>query len=62
MSTLERAEGCLEKIGEGDPNEEQMFRDLWDDETQREMVIERLKADCEVRRGGLRVFEIRLGQ
>jgi hypothetical protein len=27
------------------------FRDLWDDETQREVVIESLKADCEVRRG-----------
>jgi hypothetical protein len=24
-----------------------MFRDLWDDETQREMVIESLKADCQ---------------
>jgi hypothetical protein len=28
-------EGCLERIGE-----EQIFRDLWEDETQREMVIE----------------------
>jgi hypothetical protein len=26
-------------------------RDLWNDETQREVVIESLKADCEVRRG-----------
>jgi hypothetical protein len=34
-----------------DPEEEQIFRDLWEDETQREMVIESLKADCEVRRG-----------
>jgi len=35
----------------GDPDEEQIFRDLWEDETQREVVIESLKADCEVRRG-----------
>jgi hypothetical protein len=40
-----------ERIGEGDPEEEQIFRDLWDDETQREVVIESLKAECEVRRG-----------
>jgi hypothetical protein len=44
-------EGCLERIGEDDPDEEQLFRDLWDDETQREVVIESLKADCEVRPG-----------
>jgi hypothetical protein len=25
-----------------------LFRDLWEDETQREVVIEILKADCEV--------------
>jgi hypothetical protein len=44
-------EGCLERIGEDDPEEEQAFRDLWEDETQREVVIESLKADCEVRTG-----------
>jgi hypothetical protein len=44
-------EGCLEKIGEDDPDEEQLFRDLWKDETQREVVLESLKADCEVRSG-----------
>jgi hypothetical protein len=43
-------EGCLERIGEDDPDEEQLFRDLWDDETQRE-VVKSLKADCEVRTG-----------
>jgi hypothetical protein len=37
-------EGCLEGIGEDDPEEEQLFRDLWEDETQREMVIDCLKA------------------
>jgi hypothetical protein len=30
---------------------EQIFRDLWEDETQREIVIESLKADREVRTG-----------
>ena len=44
-------EGCLERIGEDDPDEELLFRDLWEDETQREMVIESLKADCDVRTG-----------
>jgi hypothetical protein len=44
-------EGCLERIGEDDPEEEDLFRDLWEDETQREVVIESLKADCEVRTG-----------
>jgi hypothetical protein len=31
--------------------EEQLFRDLWEDGTQREVVIESLQADCEVRYG-----------
>jgi hypothetical protein len=44
-------EGCLERIGEDHPEEELLFRDLWEDETQREVVIESLKADCVVRRG-----------
>jgi hypothetical protein len=45
-------EGCLERIREDNPDEEQIFRDLlWEDETQREVVIESLKADCEVRTG-----------
>jgi hypothetical protein len=43
-------EGCLERIGEDNP-EELLFRDLWDDETQRDVVIESFKADCEVRPG-----------
>jgi hypothetical protein len=47
-------EGCLERIGEDDPEEEQFFRDLWGDETQREVVFESLKADCmRSGRGGL---------
>jgi hypothetical protein len=44
-------EGCLERIGEDHPEEELLFRDLWDEETQREVLIECLKADCEVRTG-----------
>jgi hypothetical protein len=44
-------EGCLGRIGEDNPEEEQIFRDLWDDESQREVVVEILKADCEVRTG-----------
>jgi hypothetical protein len=44
-------EGCLERIGEDYPDEEQLFRDLWDEETQREVVLESLQADCQVRRG-----------
>jgi hypothetical protein len=44
-------EGCLERIGQDDPDEEQLFRDLFEDETQREMVIGSLQADCEVRTG-----------
>ena len=44
-------EGCLERIGEDYPEEEQLFRELWDEETQRDVVIDSLKADCEVRTG-----------
>jgi hypothetical protein len=44
-------EGCLERIGEDNPEEEQLFRDLWEDETQRGTVLESLQADCEVRAG-----------
>ena len=41
-------EGCLERMGEDDPEEERLFRDLWQDGTQREEVVESLKADCEI--------------
>ncbi len=44
-------EGCLERIGEDDPEEERMFRDLWEDPGERETVLDSLKADCEVRPG-----------
>jgi hypothetical protein len=32
-----------------DPEEEEIFRDLWEDETQRGIVLDGLKADCGVR-------------
>ena len=44
-------EGCLERIGEDYPEEELLFRDLFEGETQREVVIDRPKANCEVRSG-----------
>jgi hypothetical protein len=34
-----------------DPEEEQIYRDLWEEETKREVVIDCLKADCAVRTG-----------
>jgi len=44
-------EGCLERLGEDEPEEERLFRNLWEDETQRDVVLEILKAECEVRTG-----------
>ena len=34
----EFVEGCLDRIGEDDPEEEHLFRDLWEDENQRESL------------------------
>src|SRR4028118_171732 len=45
------AEGCLERIRVYDPDDERLFQDLWEYESQREEVIESLKADCEIRPG-----------
>ena len=39
----------MERIGEDTPDEGQIFRDLWEDETQREVVIESLIADRNVK-------------
>ena len=36
---------------EDDSEEELLFRDLFEDETQREVVIDCLQADCQVRAG-----------
>ena len=44
-------EGCFERIGEDNPDEEELFRDLWEDEGERETVLEALRVDCEVRAG-----------
>ena len=38
-------------MGEDHPDEELLFRDVWEDESQRDVVLESLKADCEVRVG-----------
>jgi hypothetical protein len=44
-------EGCLKRIGEDDAEGELLFRDLWEDEGERETVLEILKAECEVLAG-----------
>jgi hypothetical protein len=44
-------EGCLERIGEDDPEDEALFRDLWEDEGERETVLQILKAECEILSG-----------
>jgi hypothetical protein len=46
-------------IGEDKPDEEQLFRDLWEDESQRYVVIESLKADCELRTGSPEGWSLR---
>jgi hypothetical protein len=53
LALVERyIERCLERIGgEDDPEEERLFRDLWEKEIQRDVLFESLKADCEVRMG-----------
>jgi hypothetical protein len=45
------AEGCLERIGEDDPEEEMLFRDLWDDPAEKGTVLDILKADCKILTG-----------
>jgi hypothetical protein len=44
-------EGCLERIGEDYPEDEAMFRDLWEDDAEKDTMLEILKAECEVRPG-----------
>jgi hypothetical protein len=43
--------GFVGFVKRGGLREERIFRDLWEGETQREVVIESLKAGCEVRTG-----------
>jgi hypothetical protein len=40
--------GCLERIREDEPEDEALFRDLWEDEGERERVLQILQAECEV--------------
>jgi hypothetical protein len=44
------------RIGEDYPEDEAMFRDLWEDEAEKDAVLEILKAECEVRPGRPQVF------
>ncbi len=44
-------EGCLERIGEDDPEGEALMRDLWEDEAEKETVLGILKAECDVLSG-----------
>jgi len=43
-------EGCLERIGEDDQEGEDLLRGEWE-EGERDMVLEILKAECDVRAG-----------
>ena len=40
----------MERIGEDEPKDEAHFRDLWEDESERETVLTILQAECEVLR------------
>ncbi len=44
-------EGCLERIGEDDPDEEDFLRGIWGDGDNRDFVLETLKSGVEVRPG-----------
>ena len=44
-------EGCLERIWEGEQEDEVMLRIIWEDEAEKDTVLEILKAECEVRHG-----------
>jgi hypothetical protein len=41
-------EGCLERIGEDDPEGEDLLRDMWEDDSEKETVLDILKAECDV--------------
>jgi hypothetical protein len=41
-------EGCLGRIGEDEPEDEALFRDVWADEGERETVLQKLQAECEI--------------
>jgi hypothetical protein len=41
-------EGCLERMSEDEPEDEALFRGLWEDEGERETMLGILQAGCEV--------------
>ena len=41
-------EGCLERIGEDDAEGEDLLRGMWDDDSEKETVLDILKAECDV--------------
>ena len=41
-------EGCLERIGEDDAEGEDLLRGMWEDDSEKETVLEILKAESEV--------------
>jgi hypothetical protein len=41
-------EGSLERIGEDDAEGEDLLRAMWEDDSEKEMVLDILKAECEV--------------
>lgn len=44
-------EGTLERIVEDDPDSEGFFRDIWEEDDDRDFVLEALKSGVEVRPG-----------
>jgi hypothetical protein len=44
-------EGCLERIGEDDPEGGMLLRDLLEDEAEKGTVLDILKAECDVMPG-----------
>jgi hypothetical protein len=44
-------EGCLERIGEDDPDEEDFLRGIWEEGDDRGFVLEALKDGVDVRAG-----------
>ncbi len=41
-------ESCLERIGEDDPEGEDLMRDMWENDSEKETVLGILKAECDV--------------
>ena len=41
-------EGCLERIGEDDAEGEDLLRGMWEDDSEKETVLDILKAESEV--------------